>query len=344
MRVLGLSVAVVGLLSAVPALAQDTLTFDNGNILSGRIKRFERGEVTLDIPFADGDIYADWNRIVLIDSQRVFQFETSEGRRFLGRIQPETDPELGTMVVEYGGVTRTYQRDDIVVIVETVGELAGLLKIGIGAGLTLAKSNDQKQFNADGSVSYETTAYSLSASVHSIFSQQRDAEDTNRQSADIRLTRLFGAHWGLIAINTYLKNAEQSLNLRTIVGGGPGYTLVNSPQVRLVAFGGLAWNNERYAPEAALETTDSTEALAGFSLSFFRFKQWEFDTFYLLYPSLSETGRVRQSLNAQLRLRLIRGKPFWLNISQTLDLDNEPPENTPGTDYVTTMSLSWTFP
>ena len=96
MRVLGFSVAVVGLLSAVPALAQDTLTFDNGNILSGRIKRFERGEVTLDIPFADGDIYADWNRVVLIDSQRVFQFETSEGRRFLGRIQPETDPELGT--------------------------------------------------------------------------------------------------------------------------------------------------------------------------------------------------------------------------------------------------------
>ena len=61
-------------------LAQDTLTFDNGNILSGRIKRFERGEVTL----ADGDIYADWNRIVLIDSQRVFQFQTSEASVFLG--------------------------------------------------------------------------------------------------------------------------------------------------------------------------------------------------------------------------------------------------------------------
>ncbi len=344
MRVLGLCAAFVALLSVVPAVAQDTLTFDNGNILSGRIKRFEHGEVTLDIPFADGDIYADWNRIVLIDSQRVFQFETSEGERFLGRIQPESDPELGTLVVEYGGVTQTYQRDDILVIVETVGKLRGLLKIGVGAGLTLAKSNDQKQFNADGSVSYESTSYNISASVNSIFSQQRDAEDTNRQSADIRLTRLFGSHWGLIAINTYLKNDEQSLNLRTVVGGGPGYALVNGSQVRLTLFGGLAWNNEKYAPEAALETTDSTEALAGFSLSYFRFKQWEFDTFYLLFPSLSEKGRVRQSLNAQLRLRLIRGKPFWLNISQTLDLDSEPPDNTPGTDYVTTTSVSWTFP
>ena len=53
---------------------------------------------------------------------------------------------------------------------------------------------------------------------------------------------------------------------------------------------------------------------------------------------------MRQSLNAQLRLRLIRGKPFWLNISQSLDLDTEPPEDTPGTDYVTTTSVSWTFP
>ena len=50
---------------------------------------------------------------------------------------------------------------------ETVGQLAGLLKIGVGAGLTLAKSNDQKQFNADASASYETTSYNISASIHS---------------------------------------------------------------------------------------------------------------------------------------------------------------------------------
>jgi hypothetical protein len=341
-REICLSVCTV--LVASHVFAQDTLTFDNGNILTGRIKRLEQGEVTLDIPFADGDIYADWSRIVLIDSQRVFQFQTSEGQRFLGRILPETDPESGTLVVEYGGITETYQRDDIVLVVETIGQLTGLLEIGVGAGLTLAKANDQRQFNADVNVSYETTAYNISAAINSIFSQQREAEDTNRQSADIRLTKNLGSRWGLTAINTYLRNNEQSLDLRTVVGGGPGDALVQSSQLQLSLFGGLAWNNEQYAPDAEQQTSDSIEALAGFNLSYHRFKQWELDTVYLLYPSLTESGRVRQSFSARLRLRLIRGKPFWWNVSQSLDLDNQPPEGTPGTDYLTTTSLSWTFP
>ena len=329
---------------AAPVLAQDILTFDNGDVLTGRIKRLERGELTLDIPIADGDVYADWRRVVLVESQRVFQFQTTEGERFLGRIQRETDPEAGTLVVEFAGVTRTYRLDDIVLVVETVGELTGLLKIGVGAGLTMAKSNDLRQFTADSSISYESPSFTMSASINSNFSQQRESEDTNRQSASLRLTREFGPRWGLSVINTYLRNNEQSLDLRTVVGGGPSFTLVRNNQFELFVLSGLVWNNEQYAPEADLETTDDLEALAGVNLSFFQFKQWELDTTYLVFPSLTSGGRVRSSLNAQLRLRLIRGKPFWWNISQTLDLDNDPPGTTPGTDFLTTTSLSWVFP
>ena len=96
--------------------------------------------------------------------------------------------------------------------------------------------------------------------------------------------------------------------------------------------------------DASLDTNNDLEALAGVSLSYFRFKLWELHSNYFLYPSITSGGRVRQSLNAQLRLRLIRGRAFWLNFTQTLDLDNRPPENSPGTDFVTTTSLSWTFP
>ena len=158
------------------------------------------------------------------------------------------------------------------------------------------------------------------------------------------LTRAFGPRWGLSVINTYLTNNEQDLDLRTVVGGGPSLTVVRNNQVELVALTGLVWNNEQYAPEADLETHDAVEGLLGAEFSFFEFKQWELSSTYLFYPSISAGGRVRQSLDARLRLRLVRGKPFWLNFSQTLDLDNDPPEGTPGTDYVTTMSLSWTFP
>ena len=197
MRPLDFCLVVVCLAVAAPTVAQDTLTFENGNVLTGRMKRLERGELVLDLPIADGDVFVDWNRVVLVESQRIFQFHTRAGARFLGRIQPETDPELGTLVVEVGGVTQTYERDEIVLMVETVGELSGLLRISVGAGLTLAKSNDQRQFNADSSVSYETPNYLFNASTNSIFNQQRGSDDTNRHSVNIRLTRAFGPRWGL---------------------------------------------------------------------------------------------------------------------------------------------------
>ena len=343
MRVL-LILSLVGLISVTSAAAQDTLTFDNGNVLTGRIKRLAQGELTLDIPIADGDVYADWRRVVRVDSRRVFQFQTSDGDRFLGRIELETDPEAGTIVVEYGGVTQTYQRDDIVLVVETVGELTGLLQIGVSAGLTLAKSNDQKQVNAESNISYETTRHSISATTSSIFTQQRDAEDTNRQSATILFSRWLGQRWGLTVLNSYLKNNEQSLDLRTVVGGGPSRTFVQNGNVELFSLAGIVWNNEQYSEESDLETNDDLEALIGVTFSYFQFKQWELDSSYLVYPSLTSGGRLRQSITAKLRLRLIKGKPFWWSVSQTLDLDNEPPEGTPGTDYVTTTSLSWTFP
>jgi len=95
----GVSAIVAAVVLCGTARAQDTLTFDNGNVLSARIKRFERGEMTLDVPFADGDVYVDYARIVLIESRRVFQFQTREGVRFLGRLQPQTNPEAGTLVV-----------------------------------------------------------------------------------------------------------------------------------------------------------------------------------------------------------------------------------------------------
>ena len=119
---------------------------------------------------------------------------------------------------------------------------------------------------------------------------------------------------------------------------------MRTTSVELFALAGLVWNNEQFSPESGLETTDDFESVFGVTLSYFQFKQWELDSTYLVYPSLTSGGRVRQSATARLRLRLIRGKPFWWNVSQTLDLDNRPPEGTPGTDYVTTTSLSWTFP
>ena len=86
------------------------------------------------------------------------------------------------MVIDVGGGTRTYRRAEIVQIAETVGQLTGLFTNAVGAGFTLAKSNDYRQLNVDASISYQTTSYRISATVNSIFSRQSGADDTTSAS------------------------------------------------------------------------------------------------------------------------------------------------------------------
>ena len=326
------------------AFAQDVITFDNGDRLTGTITRLEHGELVLEVPFADGDLYVDWARVAVVDSQRVFQFQTSAGQRFLGRIQRETDPEAGTLVVEYAGVTQTYRRDDIVLVVQTVGELRGLLEVRASGGRSLSKSNDQKQFNASARVGYESPGYSVSVDASSIFSTQREGSNTNRHSTALIFTRNLRDRWGISLLNAYLSSEEQRLDLRSIVGGGPSRTFVRNGRIELVAVAGVVWNHERFDPEAGQEVNNELEGVGALNFSFYQFKQWELNSAALVFPSFTTGGRVRSSLRTNLRLRLVQGKPFWWNIDQTLDLDSDPPADAPGTDYVATTSISWEFP
>lgn len=337
-------VLALGVLGAQGAFAQDTITFENGDRLTGRIKRLDRGELVLKVPVADGDVRVDWARVATVDSQRVFQFQTIEGVRFLGRIQPETDPVAGTMVVEFGGVTRTYQRDAILLMVETVGQLRGLLEVSASGGLTVSKGNDQKQINGEATISYETPAFGISASVNSIFSTQREGTNVNRQNASVLFNRNLRQRLGWSLLNDYLVNDEQQLDLRTLVGGGLSYALVRSNRIELSTLGGAVWNNERFSPESGQEVNNDVEAIGGLLFTFFEFKQWELDSTFTAYSSLSSSDRFRTSTRATLRLRLLQGRSFWWNITQTLDTDTNPPADTDGTDYLTSTSISWTFP
>ena len=211
-------------------------------------------------------------------------------------------------------------------------------------GVNLAKSNDQKQFNVSSRLAYETPGYSVAGELNSLFSTQRESDDTSRHSVTARFGKNIGRRWGIGLLNSYLRNAEQDLDLRTVVGGGPAMNFVRNQQFDMTAIGGVVWNNERLDPEAGKEVNNELEGLGGIEFSFFQFKQWELTSAAFVFPSFTTSGRVRSSISANLRVRLIRGKSFWFKLSQTLDLDSQPPADTQGTDYVTTTSISYDFP
>ena len=342
--------ALTGLMvaTALPFLAQaqDTLIFTNGDRLTGKIERLERGKLSFDSPIIDQSVQVDWNQIERVESQRLFQFHTKAGERLLGRILEMSHETAGDEIVILQGTSRrTFTHDEIVMASQTVRGVGGLLTTRTGAGFSLAKSNNQKQFSAEASLSYETTGYLISADLNSIFSTQQEATNTNRHNLRLGFVKNLSGHWGAGAISDFLTSEEQKLDLRTVLGGGPTYTLIRSDNVILGTIGGAVWNNERFDSEAGLDSVNNEiEGLAGLDFSLFRFRQVGLDSTVLVFPSLTTGGRVRMDWTSNLRLRIIPSHKLWWNLNATINLDSDPPSLAPGSDYVTSTSITWEFP
>ena len=76
-------------------------------------------------------------------------------------------------------------------------------------------------------------------------------------------------------------------------------------------------------------------------LQFFRFNKTTANVTAVLFPALSEPGRVKFNTNATYYLK-IKGNLSW-NVSFYGSWDNRPPAGLPGSDYGSSSGLSLTF-
>jgi uncharacterized protein DUF481 len=328
----------------LPLVAQDVIVFHNGDRLTGRIKRMVRGKLILSSSTFDGDPKIDWQKIERIESDRTFQFETKRGVSFLATLSEE-EATAEEIAVEVEGSTRSVPQNDVILMTETVKGVGGLLEISAGAGFSLTRSNNQKQLNAEATVTYDTPKYAISGGLNTLFTTQQSTNDTKRNNVWARVTKKFRGKWGAGAVSDFLTSSQQQLDLRTVLGGGPTYEFVQSNRLVLAGIGGAVWNNERYSAEAGIEPVNNDiEGLAGVDFSYFRFKQWNLDSTFFVFPGINSGGRVRMDWRTTFRVRLISGKRIWWNLNGTLNLDSDPPALSPGTDYVATTSITYDFP
>lgn len=327
-------------------LAQDTIYFKNGDRLSGRIKNMQRGTLLLSCPALDGDARIGWNRVARIDSERTFQFEASSGERFLGSIKnkPVAESKDSEIQIERLGDAREFKQSDIILAVETLGKSQSLIEMDVGAGVNLTKSNSLRQFNVASNFKLTGPRNQVAASLNSILTAQSGVETSQRHEFSMQYARNLAPRWDVLTIGNLLSSEEQKLDLRSTLGGGFAYSLVQTNRSRLQAVAGSVWTKERYHPDSGIEGRDSAEGLMGLTFALFKFKMWTADSSLYVLPSFTTAGRVRADWNTSFRWRLIEGKNFWWSMSQIFNYDSKPPSNAPGSDYVTQTSLSWSFP
>ncbi|MCB1699715.1 MAG: DUF481 domain-containing protein [Pseudomonadales bacterium] len=314
----------------------DTVILYNGDRITGEIKELDGGILKLGTD-SMGTISIEWQEIARIDSKYYYEFQLSNGARHFGSVEKPSRP--GQLIVAELGQDMEIEWLDLVRMRPIESKVIDRIDAYFSAGYAYTRANSLAQTSFNGNVSYENEKgrNTLDGRVN-----LTDSDDDSTSSSKIELNRavwtkrpgVFSATFG-----TYEQNDELDLNYRLGVGMGIGRFFLDTYRNRLSGMAGLQVITE----DNKSEGTDENLELALTS----RYEAWRFNTPELnldfgfsLYPSLTQSGRVRSSSDLNLRWELI--EDLFFDITAYGTYDNRA-EGDSGVDYGVTTGLGYDF-
>jgi len=322
----------------------DVVVMKNGDKFTGEIKELQRGELIFSSYYMKDDVYLDWNEVLTLQSKDAFIVALSNGERMAGFISEEVNPgDNGkTFKITDTGVAIEVKPSEVIAIGQREGSIWTQLTGSVNYGFSFASGNSATSSSLGGDVAFRNTKNSVTVATTSQFNSQTNAENTNRFTFDSLYIRMVTNKWLAAGLFSLLKSNQQSLNLRSTYGGAFGRRLVQTDRTALIALGGVVYTHESYVPQPGTEPVrNNVESLLGLTFSTFRFKTLNLNSQALLFPSVSDPGRVRLSSQSNLRIELIRN--FYWNFQLYENYDTRPPIAAPKNDLGITTSVGWTF-
>lgn len=340
-------IAFLAVPGALAAQKTDTLSLTNGDRIIGEVVGLANGLLEYKTDNV-GTIKVKWDRVSRLTSHWYYEVESRSRRRYYGSFAPVDS--AGYLGVALERVDRIRLADVVAITRIKTSSPFNRIDGYFDFGFTYAKSNQTLQLTSALEATYLLEEWGLSFKGD-IFLQDQEGDDaegpTRRWSVQPRVQRELSGTWLLYALAQLQQNRELNLQLRTMLSPGAGYNLFRTNAHQAIAFVGLAAQNEQYTDSTTASgerDLDSFAASLGGQYRAYRYDTPELDLTlgFLAYPSLSEWGRVRTEGDLHARYEAI--KSLFLTLGFRLSTDSRPPsEDTPESDFTTTLSLSWKF-
>lgn len=317
----------------------DVITLYNGDRITGEIKSLLDGKLSLSTD-SMGSLSIEWQEIANVDSNYNYEVRLGNGERFFGTLHnDDKKPGIVGLIDVFG--ERTIGAQDVVEIRPVDGRLADQLEVYVSANYSFTKASGVAQTELNATASYDQRDATNS------FSSRLTVSDTDEESTvSSRVTaqrrtwtdrknvyrRVFGG---------FESNDELALDARYTLGYAFGRYFMDTSSS---TFSGDIGAQVLTEQSTGGERQDSMEAVLTAEYS-----RWRFDTPKLdmrlgatLYPSLTESGRLRADTTAVVRWEIIEDL-FW-NVSTWGTYDNNSVDIEGGEfDWGITTGLGWTF-
>ena len=326
------AVFLIVFLGSVSLRAQktDKIYLRNGDVITGEIKKMSLAILTFDMT-GPGTISVKWEEVQRLISDKFFIIKFRNGAIVTDRLD--------------SGLFQRYTVDlnDIIEINQIKDKFLQRLSGDIGFGFSYTKSSQYLQLNSSSTVSYRIPKWELDASGSFITTNQYgDSTLTKKESVSLNSIFFLNHFNYLFSQIGWQKNTELGLDNRYIINGGYGKTLVVNNHQRLRVAGGMSFNFEK-----SIDGGDYAGNLDALGLIDYKFfynssPKKSLDTYFYIYPSLSDWGRVRMEFDINGKVEII--KDFFVGLTGYYNYDSKPLEGAVSKyDYGINFTLSFKF-
>jgi len=324
---------VLVVLTATAALA-DVIQLQNGDRITGKVVSLAGG--TLTFKTSGGDITIPWNTITSLTSTETLHV-TLAGRPGKQTITGITTGAPGQLVLTPGGTVAFADITDIAPIEPEVsvngGASAGVLSSGGNSDVFALR------LDADATVREHANRYSASAALNRIRNRGLNLDTANNWNTAFNYDRFLTKRLFINANAIFTNDKFRDINLRTALGIGLGYQIIDTPMVKLTANGGYGWVDEDFilAPDDSYSAIHESATLDIFAIP----HRLEFFHKHDGYFGVEGEDNLFVKTHQGARLTVV--KNFVTTIQYDLDYDASPSPGRKATDRTFALTFGYRF-
>jgi len=318
------------LASAAPASA-DEVRLANGDRFTGRVESLDGGTLTFSTDH--GELQIPWNSVTALAVEEPLLVTVGDAEPVSVTILLAADE--GRATLQPGGEIALV---DLAALARPAPALA--LDGGAGAGfVSSAGSTDVNNLRLDADLlaRHEENRYTLSAALTR--SEDRDVESARNWNAAVKYDRFVSGRLFINSNAIFTNDRFRDMRLRSALGAGLGYQILQNPIVTLTADAGLGWVDEnriagpdnRYT--AARESAAVTVAAIPDLVQLFH----QHDGYY------GVTGDDDLFVRTQNGIRLTLAAGFVTTLRYDLDYNGAPLPGQESTEKTFSLTLGYRF-
>lgn len=316
----------------------DVVHMRNGDRVTGEIKTLFRGRLEFKTDHM-GTLFIDWEDIDEIVSDTGQSIELADGQRFYGSLEkPEVSDVL--MVSTADGVV-DLSVADVSAMYPVKATWWERMDVSFKMGFNWDKSSEVGKYNLGADTAYRHPDFISRVGFSAEFTTQSSEDTTTRANLNAsHLVFLQDKHFRNYFGN-FDHNESLGLQLRTLLGAGYGWIPVRTNRTWFSTMVGLAINHE--IPVSGDES-NNLEAVLGASYEYFKYPvpKKSFVSDVKVYPSLSESGRVRVEFDTHFDIEIVND--FFWDLGFYTSYDSEPiTQDAESIDYGINSSIAYKF-